>query len=443
MSVNTNLYVEKVHSMISLIKEYISESRNIISLINPNLLGKTADYINELEMLFEKLNYSTLQELLNVFNTIDNIQKIAMELINNIKPESIIKEVILGRSFTYIESIKKQREHILEYEQILTTEYETLYSDLINKLKTFLTPTTVDEFILKLDKNNRKVLFRLTDIDFIVDNKRANEIMYEIKTDLIKPDLEPNDTISIIMRTWANFGVAEDTSPSNTVFVCTGQSITYNLQGLTCAGWVAKNKLGEDKMAGLSPEFIKRLTLINKNPPGVYNISADKPILKISYCSEKFNTIEPPLLYEFITIGKILGDNIMSNMTINPPVEVVEDVAKRAEDIMARIKINMSGAINKWVRTLSKEKISNEDLLKSLMKPATEAIRDALTISEDLLLIYSVMMECTKRFESYMRNEINKYDDLFEKENLLEIMQFLANGGVNEINRQPSPLEQL
>ena len=239
----------------------------------------------------------------------------------------------------------------------------------------------------------------------------------------------------------------------NVININTGQVINYDLRGLTSAGWVAQNKLGENINTGLSSAFVRRLNLI-QNVTGKINksdISGQQSDNKISFGGDIYTTMIMPSYLEFITIGEILGENILKNIVLTPPNMNIDNNAIKAksESYLLRIKTNLSSAINKWIRTLNKNDYeSPDDFINKFMSVAKEAIKEAFIITEDLLLIYSILVECYKRFEIYIgeKLELKTADDLknlLNKQDLLEYIQLVTVGAANDINRQPSPLDNL
>ena len=466
--INESLFKEFTDAILETKKEinnYINETKSIWSLYNFETVGKIADYGNDLDIILNNntnniiqnnnVNISNMSQqcikCTAVISKINKLYNIINKMIDLIEPENIIKEAVLGRSFTYVDNIKHLRGKIISRKSAINDIYEKNVNDIVNKLKTELNADNVNEFISNLE--NKEFLFRLINIPIIGDNTTALKYMDEIKTSLMIPNYEISPTMLLLMRTYPKFEKVTNYQVDNVININTGQVINYDLRGLTSAGWVAQNKLGENINTGLSSAFVRRLNLI-QNVTGKINksdISGQQSDNKISFGGDIYTTMIMPSYLEFITIGEILGENILKNIVLTPPNMNIDNNAIKAksESYLLRIKTNLSSAINKWIRTPNKNDYeSPDDFINKFMSVAKEAIKEAFIITEDLLLIYSILVECYKRFEIYIgeKLELKTADDLknlLNKQDLLEYIQLVTVGAANDINRQPSPLDNL
>lgn len=459
-------YINIINKIVDNIKKYISEVNNILSLTS--LIGQLNDNNVKINLLLEELNKE--KSIIKKISKLDELENIIKKSLEIIKSEHIIKDVLVGRSFTFVADIKTLRDEIIEIEPQLMTMHDAAITELID-----IIPLNTEEEKDEVYKNP-KILVRLLDK---MNDPKTVVIINKMIDDLMKLPNEPSEVANITMRTYKTEDLQE-TKCDNTIIINTGQNLKYNLQGLVSASWVAKNKLGESPNSGISELTIKRLTTIEKidNNRQSERTQSQSQRIPIEAETDKINITAknnkvgdqncisygdktykldfmPNLLNRQYTYAAILAENIANNIVLNPPDLEIENKSVEESfknDIMSRIRSNSSAALREWLRNVPKMKDIRE-LIRELMKVCAGAIKNSLIVSskdvDKLLINMAVITNAYKRVESALLNNLRDrfgdidINELTKKQDFNEIMQALISKSIEDINNQPSILDLL
>jgi hypothetical protein len=489
-------FIKYIDETQKLINDYVSKASSVISLLTPDAIGKVADNANQINI--SKANIDKEKNIFKLITHLDIVLKSILESIDAVKSENVIKEVLVGRSFTVVAEIKAVRDKIIE----ASSEIKNLYEKIINEFVNIGPATEEDK---ELIRKTPILLIRMADK---MTDARSVKLINEIVDGMLKLSVVPTATAQICMRTWPRTGDEVDTDP--TVEIVTGQNLKYNLQGLVSANWVAKHKLGESKTAGLSKVVIERCSTIeafkkaspkHESPKEAFKKASPKdespkhespkhespkdesskeespkhesPTDELSesafFRETESNTptityggsiykleYMPTILSRQITYAQILANAAFSNITLNPPIDEMDyrrDEAFKV-DMMSRVKSNVAAAMRDWLRGKETFKFqTTRDIIKAVMKVCAIGIKNSLiTSSTDvnkLLVNMAAITDSYKRVDSALTNNLNtrfgdiQADTLFNKIDFPEIMTSLADKSVDDINRQPSIFDLL
>jgi hypothetical protein len=487
-----------------LIQKYIEETKSSISLISPNTIGKIADNNNKIDILLRdvdiKKSKNDIKNIIDIIKSLYEIKNIIIDNINETKSEEILKNVLAGRSFTFVADIKKLREKI-DSVDILMQLYDEVVDEFIKKMQLFDDKNNKNliDFVSYIENDNHiagiDILlkniddFYNSDIDII---NRIDKIIDKLTKKLMKFDFEPTPNAELLMRTYEKdlkdfekIFQQNDTekifqreilkkspskieendkqddeseiSPSEIICIDTGETIIYNLQGLVDANWIAKNKLADSPGAGLSNNAVKRLNTISKDENKIdksRKFTFNRDAKYITFGGDIYELKNfPELNVEQITYGRILAENAAENIVLVPPE--VEYRNKKTDEsikegILLRIKSNVSADLRKVDFKSFKDLKNINDLLKKVTRICAGAIKNSLYTAENntdaLLNNMSALTDAYKRVDIGLITQLNErfgqisLEELMAKNDLNEIIQSLASKAINEIDRQPSIL---
>lgn len=447
-----NEFISYIKNEISLIQKYVEETKSSISLISPNTIGKIADNINKIDILLADSKGTILEKA----KRINEVKNIIMSCIDEVKSESVMKNVLVGRSFTYVSDIKNLRQKIDSIGE-LTKLYDSVIAELLTELN-IDNKEKADQFVdeIAADKSPTAIDLLMKNIDNkYLDFIKVGQIIDKLLAEMMKFDFEPTDIAGLLMRTYCRGKeVGTEIESGEIISINTGQSIKYNLQGLTSADWVSKNKLGDSRNGGLSSNAVKRLnTIEDLGQFAEIALTFNKDAKYITYGGIVYELEYGPNLHvEQITYARLLAETAAKHITLNPPALEMNKKHRDEsikEGIILRIKSNVSAELRK-----AKFEAKNiRDLLKAVMKICAVAIKNSIFTSEkdiDSLLIHmSTLNDAYKRVDIGLATELNErfgqisVENLMERNDFDEIIQSLANKAVDEIDRQPSVLDLL
>jgi predicted nucleic acid-binding protein len=437
-------FVDFVDDIEKSVNEFIKNAASVISLISPNTIGLISDNLNQINI--SKVNLEKDKKSFKSIIHLDLILKSILNTVDLLKSENIIKDVLVGRSFTVVAELKGLRDKIVNS----TVEINNLYENCINELVNTL-PTDDDKDIIR---SMPHILMRMTDK---MDDYLSKKIINETIDNMLKLNVQPSETAKIVMRTWPR--TAEIVNVEPTVSIVTGQNLKYNLQGLVNANWVAKHKLNESKTAGLSKLAIERCSTIESMPfikDCKFNeVESNEPTITYGDITYKLE-YTPLLLTRQLSYAQILANEAFINIELNPPEEELN--YKKDEsfkiDMLTRVKSSCINETRKWLRNKEEFKFQKvSDLIKDLMKVCAIGIKDSLTTTSSdvnkLLINMAAITDSYKRVNAALTNNLNTrfgeidINTLLNKNDFAEIMISLVDKSIDEINRQPSVFDLL
>jgi hypothetical protein len=471
-------FVEYVTDIIKKIQKFVDETQTILALKSPELIGRIAD------------NNNIIDERLNKFNQTDNINKLVciydikkhlFDSINELKSKNILADAVINRSFTYVDDIKKIYNSIINS----VDDVEKYYKELNDSIIKLLDITTQEKADILFDKivalNNTNIitaiLFNVVPNSKFFASPKVKKTINDIIKETIDIKLEFTDIAKILTTTYPtdaefngpinlpvdkkNISSADNkniSSVDNMISINTGNIIYYNLQGMVDANWVGKNKLNVAKNSGLNIQTIKRLTTISDTQISDYVEGGDENTNHdryITYGGQVYKLLYlPPDNIQEISYAIILADHIAGKIILNPPnleMDIKKDESIK-DGIMLRIKSNVAAELKNLLK-VTPDSANIKDLIKLIVKTCAVGIKNSVIVTnkdmDSLLINMAALTDMYKRVDNSFRNLLNERfpniesAELIKKNDFKEIIMSLTNKALDDINRQPSVLDQL